>query len=133
VPVPDPNLARRCAACVVLKKETVNAGPAGRLSEEKEIAKFKLPERLEIFDDLPVSTFGKVSKKRSVESVASRPAKIWLAAALNFPLESSLLAPPIISGAQNARFRLGAARRMAAGRARFFASFFGVTALCITD
>ena len=30
---------------------------------QKEIAKFKLPERLKILDDLPVSTFGKVSKK----------------------------------------------------------------------
>ena len=28
-----------------------------------EIAKFKLPERLEFFDTLPLSGFGKVSKK----------------------------------------------------------------------
>ena len=28
----------------------------------KEVATFKLPERLEIFDDLPQSTGGKVSK-----------------------------------------------------------------------
>jgi 2,3-dihydroxybenzoate-AMP ligase len=33
----------------------------------KEIAKFKLPERLMIVDDLPVSTFGKVSKKTLAE------------------------------------------------------------------
>ena len=31
--------------------------------KDKEIAKFKLPERLLICDDFPVSTFGKVSKK----------------------------------------------------------------------
>jgi 2,3-dihydroxybenzoate-AMP ligase len=31
--------------------------------KEKEIAKFKLPERLLICEDFPVSTFGKVSKK----------------------------------------------------------------------
>jgi 2,3-dihydroxybenzoate-AMP ligase len=76
VPVPDPNLGEKMCACVVLKK-------GGRLTldhlvaflKEKEIAKFKLPERLEIFDDLPVSTFGKVSKKTLVESVALRPQK----------------------------------------------------------
>jgi len=38
--------------------------------KEKEIAKFKLPERLEFFDDFPVSTFGKVSKKALMEMVA---------------------------------------------------------------
>jgi 2,3-dihydroxybenzoate-AMP ligase len=31
--------------------------------KEKEIAKFKLPERILICDDFPVSSFGKVSKK----------------------------------------------------------------------
>ena len=35
----------------------------------KEIAKFKLPERLEIMNDFPLSTFGKVSKKSLVEMV----------------------------------------------------------------
>jgi 2,3-dihydroxybenzoate-AMP ligase len=29
----------------------------------REIAKFKLPERLELLPEFPVSTFGKVSKK----------------------------------------------------------------------
>jgi 2,3-dihydroxybenzoate-AMP ligase len=35
--------------------------------KDKEIAKFKLPERLLICDDFPVSTFGKVSKKALAE------------------------------------------------------------------
>jgi len=39
---------------------------------DKEIAKFKLPERLEVMDDFPVSTFGKVSKKALVEMVAEK-------------------------------------------------------------
>jgi len=36
---------------------------------DKEIAKFKLPERLEVLSDFPASTFGKVSKKALVEMV----------------------------------------------------------------
>jgi 2,3-dihydroxybenzoate-AMP ligase len=39
---------------------------------EKEIARFKLPERLELMRDFPVSTFGKVSKKALVEIVTKK-------------------------------------------------------------
>jgi non-ribosomal peptide synthetase component E (peptide arylation enzyme) len=64
VPYPDPVLGERMCACVVLR-------PGFSLSLEElvtflagfEIAKFKLPERLEVFDSLPLSGFGKVSKK----------------------------------------------------------------------
>jgi 2,3-dihydroxybenzoate-AMP ligase len=35
----------------------------------REIAKFKLPERLELLPEFPVSTFGKVSKKALAEQV----------------------------------------------------------------
>ncbi len=38
----------------------------------KEIAKYKLPERLELMSDFPLSTFGKVSKKSLVEMVAEK-------------------------------------------------------------
>jgi 2,3-dihydroxybenzoate-AMP ligase len=68
VPVPDPNLGEKMCACVILK-----AGSGLSLSDlvsflkDKEIAKFKLPERLLICDDFPVSTFGKVSKKALAE------------------------------------------------------------------
>jgi 2,3-dihydroxybenzoate-AMP ligase len=68
VPIPDPQLGEKMCACIILKK-----GCELTLKEliafltEKEIAKFKLPERLEILDDFPVSTFGKVSKKALVE------------------------------------------------------------------
>jgi Peptide arylation enzymes len=33
------------------------------------MAKFKLPERLELMEDFPISTFGKVSKKVLSESL----------------------------------------------------------------
>ena len=38
-----------------------------------EIAKFKLPERLEFFDSLPLSGFGKVSKKELAARLAGEP------------------------------------------------------------
>jgi 2,3-dihydroxybenzoate-AMP ligase len=73
VPMPDPNLGEKMCAFVVLRR-----GQALTLKElttflmGKEIAKFKLPERLEIVPELPVSTFGKVSKKALAEAVASK-------------------------------------------------------------
>jgi 2,3-dihydroxybenzoate-AMP ligase len=72
IPVPDPTLGERMCACVVLR-----AG-MGLTFEDlkiflmgKEIAKFKIPERLEIMTDFPLSTFGKVSKKKLAEMVAT--------------------------------------------------------------
>jgi len=64
VPYPDPVLGERMCACVVPR-------PGRSLSLQElvtfllgfEIAKFKLPERLELFDTLPLSGFGKVSKQ----------------------------------------------------------------------
>jgi len=40
----------------------------------KEIAKYKLPERLEVLPDFPLSTFGKVSKKKLAEMISPRVA-----------------------------------------------------------
>jgi 2,3-dihydroxybenzoate-AMP ligase len=73
VPMPDPHLGEKMCACVIPK-----AGRSLSLEElieylkQKEIAKFKLPERLEILSDFPVSTFGKVSKKALGEMVAAK-------------------------------------------------------------
>ena len=76
VPMPDANLGERMCAYVIL-----HAGQSLQLKElvafllTKEIAKFKLPERLEVLADFPVSTFGKVSKKALGEMVAARLAQ----------------------------------------------------------
>ncbi|MCC6608084.1 MAG: AMP-binding protein [Burkholderiales bacterium] len=73
VPMPDPSLGEKMCAFVVLRKGgalTLEALVAFLMG--KEIAKFKLPERLEIVPDLPVSTFGKVSKKALAETVAAK-------------------------------------------------------------
>src|SRR5467141_3571914 len=70
VPMPDPNLGERMCACVVLRKgSSLNLPQLVNFLMKKEIAKFKLPERLEILDDFPVSTFGKVSKKALADMV----------------------------------------------------------------
>src|SRR5438093_5062883 len=71
VPVPDPALGERMCACVVLRKgRSLDLPQLVDFLMKKEIAKFKLPERLEIVDELPVSTFGKVSKKALAEMAA---------------------------------------------------------------
>ena len=73
VAMPDPLMGERMCACVILR-----AGQALALDQlvafldTKEIAKFKLPERLEIMTDFPLSTFGKVSKKALVETVSKK-------------------------------------------------------------
>ncbi len=64
VPVADPNLGEKMCACVVLKPGASLSFPdLVSFLKDKEIAKFKLPERMLVCDDFPVSTFGKVSKK----------------------------------------------------------------------
>ncbi len=73
IAVPDPVMGERMCACVILRD-----GSSLRFDElktfliEKEIAKYKLPERLEILQDFPLSTFGKVSKKQLVETISAK-------------------------------------------------------------
>jgi 2,3-dihydroxybenzoate-AMP ligase len=70
VPVPDNALGERMCACVVLKSGfRLSLNELTDFLKNKEIAKFKLPELLEVFDDFPVSTFGKVSKKTLAEKL----------------------------------------------------------------
>jgi 2,3-dihydroxybenzoate-AMP ligase len=73
VSMPDRVLGERMCAYVILRpgralslKELV-----GFLSEQ-EIATHKLPERLEIVDEFPLSPFGKVSKKELAERIAHK-------------------------------------------------------------
>src|SRR4051812_5391978 len=64
VPVPDPGLGEKMCACLILKPgRHVALAELVEFLKEKEIAKFKLPERVLVCEDFPVSTFGKVSKK----------------------------------------------------------------------
>jgi 2,3-dihydroxybenzoate-AMP ligase len=65
VPYPDPVLGERMCACVVLRPgcSALSLDELVGFLRGFEIAAFKLPERLELFDSLPLSGFGKVSKK----------------------------------------------------------------------
>ena len=73
IAMPDPDLGERMCACVILR-----SGARLDLDEliaflgTKEIARFKLPERLELLREFPLSAFGKVSKKALVEMVSKK-------------------------------------------------------------
>jgi 2,3-dihydroxybenzoate-AMP ligase len=73
VPMPDPVLGERMCAYAILRREkTLNLAELVAYLKNEEIAKHKLPERLEIVDDFPLSPFGKVSKKDLTESISAR-------------------------------------------------------------
>ena len=64
VPMPDANMGEKMCAFVILRRgQSLHLKELVAFLLTKEIAKFKLPERLEVLADFPVSTFGKVSKK----------------------------------------------------------------------
>ncbi len=73
IPIPHPILGEQMCACLILQ-------PGATLTLEElvaflagtEIARHKLPERLEILETFPLSPFGKVSKKDLVLLVTSR-------------------------------------------------------------
>ncbi|HEY1818299.1 MAG TPA: class I adenylate-forming enzyme family protein [Trebonia sp.] len=76
VGVPDPVFGERVCACVVLRP-----GQSGFTLEElaaymraQDIAPFKLPERLEVFRELPKTAGGKLSKVTVRSAVAERSA-----------------------------------------------------------
>lgn len=73
VPMPDPAMGEKMCAFVVLKAgQALTLPDLVAFLQTHEIAKFKLPERLEVLPDFPVSTFGKVSKKALGEIVATK-------------------------------------------------------------
>jgi 2,3-dihydroxybenzoate-AMP ligase len=73
VPVPDPILGERMCACVLLRENAhLNFDELKTFLLGKEIAKYKLPERLELMQDFPLSPFGKVSKKTLTEAISQK-------------------------------------------------------------
>jgi 2,3-dihydroxybenzoate-AMP ligase len=74
VPVSDADLGERMCACLILKPgKHLALAELVEFLKDKEIAKFKLPERLYVCEDFPVSAFGKVSKK-TLSELAERNA-----------------------------------------------------------
>ena len=71
--VPDPVFGEKACAFVVAKPgERLGFDELIAFLKAQRIASFKLPERLEIVSEFPVSTFGKVSKKVLAETVAKK-------------------------------------------------------------
>jgi 2,3-dihydroxybenzoate-AMP ligase len=73
IAMPDHHLGERMCACVLLRDHSsLSFEELQKFLLGKEIAKYKLPERLEILADFPLSTFGKVAKKKLVELISEK-------------------------------------------------------------
>lgn len=73
VPIPDPDMGERMCACTLLHDgAALDFDTLKAFLIDKEIAKYKLPERLEIMQEFPLSTFGKVSKKKLREMITEK-------------------------------------------------------------
>jgi 2,3-dihydroxybenzoate-AMP ligase len=73
VPMPDPVLGERMCAFVIPKPgRTLTLQELAQFLSEKGLAKFKLPERLELTAELPLSKFGKVAKNVLTKQVAEK-------------------------------------------------------------
>lgn len=73
VAMPDPLLGERACAYVILKPgASLTFQELIAFLEHQQIAKFKLPERLEIVDSFPLTSVGKVSKKDLREDIAAK-------------------------------------------------------------
>jgi 2,3-dihydroxybenzoate-AMP ligase len=74
VPYPDPVLGERMCACVVLRPgQSLTLTELVNFLAGFEMAAFKLPERCEVVDTLPLSGLGKVSKKDLAARLAGNP------------------------------------------------------------
>ena len=70
VPFPAPVTGERMCACGFLRQG--HSLPLEALTKfllDAGMAKFKLPERMELMEDFPLATFGKVSKKALAEGL----------------------------------------------------------------
>jgi 2,3-dihydroxybenzoate-AMP ligase len=73
VPMADPILGERMCAYVILRGgESLTLQQLVTFLLDQEIAKHKLPERLEIVEEFPLSPFGKVSKKDLTERITQQ-------------------------------------------------------------
>ena len=76
VGMPDPVFGEKACACVVtLPGEALAFADLIAFLREKQIASFKLPERLELFRELPVSPVGKILKRQLRETIVERLAQ----------------------------------------------------------
>ena len=72
----DPVFGERACACVVpVLGDTLGFAELISFLRERQIASFKLPERLELFSELPVSPVGKILKRQLRDTIAERLAQ----------------------------------------------------------
>ena len=73
VGLPDPRLGERSCACLVLRADATLTLPelCDRLLADG-LAKYKLPEQIEIFDALPQTASGKIQKHRILDELKGR-------------------------------------------------------------
>jgi len=70
VAMPDPLMGERVCAYVVLRERaSVDLAELCQFLEQKRIARFKLPERMELIDALPTTAVGKIAKKDLREDI----------------------------------------------------------------
>ena len=73
VAMPDPVMGERSCAFVIPRNgASLTLPQLNDFLMEKRIAKFKLPERLEVVESMPVTAMGKVSKKALREQIAAK-------------------------------------------------------------
>jgi len=73
VAMPDPVLGERTCACVILRSgATLSLGELVGFLEEQRIARFKLPERLEVMERFPATAVGKISKAELRKDIARK-------------------------------------------------------------
>ena len=73
VAMPHPVLGEQTCAYLVLRPdETVDLAALCSYLEERRVARFKWPERLELLDALPVTNVGKVDKKKLRDDIAAK-------------------------------------------------------------
>src|SRR5438132_8149638 len=73
VPMPDPVLGERmCAFAILREGGTLTLAELVAFLTDRGLARFKLPERLELVDDFPLSKFGKVAKNVLSEIAAAQ-------------------------------------------------------------
>lgn len=73
VAMPDAVMGERSCAFVTLRSgSSLTLGELTAFLQDKQIAKFKLPERLEVVDALPLSGMGKVSKKDLRDAISAK-------------------------------------------------------------
>ncbi|MBI2816791.1 MAG: AMP-binding protein [Acidobacteria bacterium] len=73
VAMPDPVMGERSCAFVIPRPErTLTLDELTRFLIDKKIAKFKLPERLEVVPQFPLTSVGKISKKDLRDQIAAK-------------------------------------------------------------